>query len=96
MNGIQYRSRGRDRGRFTDTFGAERPGRIETLHDVDRERGHLRAAEEAYLSLASQDKTEHWEIVECMEETMRSLASVSMASIMAATVSQMLIEWMPL
>jgi dTMP kinase len=35
---------------------------------LEEDRGHLRAAEEAYLSLASQDKTEHWEIVECMEE----------------------------
>src|SRR5664280_3923110 len=35
MNGVQYCGGGRDRGRFTDTFGAERSGWIEALHDVD-------------------------------------------------------------
>ena len=35
-------------------------------------------------------------MVDRMEETIRSLASVSIASMIAPTVSQMLMEWMPL
>jgi dTMP kinase len=40
-------------------------GKVRDIHEADRD--HLRAAEEAYLSLLTLDTVEHWEIVECME-----------------------------
>jgi dTMP kinase len=40
-------------------------GKVRDIHEADR--SHLRAAEEAYLSLPALDTVEQWKIIECME-----------------------------
>jgi dTMP kinase len=40
-------------------------GKVRDIHESDRD--HLRAAEEAYLSLPALDTTENWKLLECME-----------------------------
>jgi dTMP kinase len=40
-------------------------GRVRDIHEGDRE--HLRAAEEAYLSLLTLDTVENWQCLECVE-----------------------------
>jgi dTMP kinase len=41
-------------------------GRVRDIHEADRE--HLRAAEEAYLSLATLDTVENWTCLECVRD----------------------------
>jgi dTMP kinase len=41
-------------------------GKVRDILEADRD--HLRAAEEAYLSLLTLDTSEHWQLVECMED----------------------------
>lgn len=40
-------------------------GKVRDIHETDRE--HLHAAEAAYLSLASEDTSENWKLLECIE-----------------------------
>ena len=41
-------------------------GKVRDIHEADR--AHLRAAEEAYLSLVALDTVERWHLLECMED----------------------------
>jgi dTMP kinase len=41
-------------------------GKVRDIHEGDRE--HLRAAEDAYLSLAALDTVENWKLLQCVQD----------------------------